>query len=62
MSEFLTFLTFWVKSTIVDRVSRTMAIVEGATGFNIVINGVGDEKMEIFDEIPLVESIFIVFV
>ena len=46
-----TFSTFWVKSAIVDRISRAVVVMEGAGEFNWVTDGVGNEKMAKFCEI-----------
>ena len=41
-----------------DRVSRAVVVVDGAGKFEEVTDGVGEEKIAVFSQISLVESIF----
>ena len=55
MGGFSTFSCFWVKPTIVDRVSRADVIGNNASKFNEVGDGVDEEKLARFGEISFVE-------
>ena len=39
------FLSFWAKTAIVDGILKPMVFLEHATGFMVVIDGVGEQKL-----------------
>jgi hypothetical protein len=58
MGDCSTFPCFWVKPTVVDRISGAVMIVEGAVELYEVIEGVVEKKMQIFGEISLFFAFF----